>query len=351
MSLTIVAGGQYGGEGKGLISTAISRWDNVDILVKTGGPNSAHSYHFQNTPYTFRMIPAASALGNQTIVFPAGVLIYPRQLREELEKIQFRGKILIDPKAGIIDQQHISKQKEDKFYKTSGSTFTGTGAASAARASRRLGLVQDGEIDQLFGNGFHFEMADTQKFLADCYHAQKRILVEGCQGYGLSNYHGEYPYVSSRDNTVNGLMSQVGLGARYVDATVLVVKCFPTRNQAGDGSLPHEFDISFVEEHKSILGEYGGGSYSGGNRLRRVGMFDRRIINKAIRANSPDYMAITGLDKLKQLLVYPKIRTHYRAHSIEEFVKEVERVFKLPVSIESHGMAVKDVRDLRKKKR
>ncbi|MEM7369456.1 MAG: adenylosuccinate synthetase [Bacteroidota bacterium] len=347
MSLTIVAGGQYGGEGKGLISTAISRWDNVDILVKTGGPNSAHSYHFQNTPYTFRMIPAASALGQSVIVFPPGVLIYPEQLRKELQTIQFKGKILIDPKAGIIGQKHISAQKQDEFYEVGGSTFTGTGAASAARAARRLDLVKDGEMAQLFGNGFQFEVADTQQFLANQYHLGKKILVEGCQGFGLSNYHGEYPYVSSRDNTVNGLMSQVGLGSRFVDTTVLVIKCFPTRNQLGDGSLPHELDIAFVKENKDVLEEFGGGSYNGGNQLRRVGMFDRTIINKAIRANSPDYIAITGLDKLSELLKYPMIRDHYRAESIHEFVKEVEKVFKLPVSIESHGGSVEDVRDLR----
>ena len=218
MPLIIVAGGQYGGEGKGLISTAISKWDDVDILVKTGGPNSAHTYTLNGHSYTFRMIPAASALGDVVIVFPAGVLIYPKQLKTELELISFKGKIIIDPRAGIVNEDHIRRQKEDphEIYRRAGSTYTGTGAASADRAMRILRLAGEINFNKYLGTKYNFSLLDTQEYLAKNYADGKKIMIEGCQGYGLSNYHGEYPYVSSRDNTVNGLMSQVGLGKEFL---------------------------------------------------------------------------------------------------------------------------------------
>ena len=217
MPLIFVGGGQYGGEGKGLISTAISYWDNQDILVKTGGPNSAHTYKLLGKIHTYRMIPSASTFGNNSIVFPAGSLIYPAQLKKELGLAKFKGKVIIDPNAGLIEYSHIKTQESDVFYQYGGSTLTGTGAASAARSLRRLSLVKESGLDKEITDSYNVEITNSQEYLASQYREGKKILVEGSQGFGLSNYHGNYPFVSSRDNTVNGLMAQVGLGPNFID--------------------------------------------------------------------------------------------------------------------------------------
>ncbi len=44
MSLWVVVGGQYGGEGKGKISAFITQREEIDICIRCGGPNSGHSF-------------------------------------------------------------------------------------------------------------------------------------------------------------------------------------------------------------------------------------------------------------------------------------------------------------------
>ncbi|GIW55210.1 MAG: hypothetical protein KatS3mg082_1614 [Nitrospiraceae bacterium] len=43
MPLTVVVGGQYGSEGKGNVTSYLALRDNVDIVVRCGGPNSGHT--------------------------------------------------------------------------------------------------------------------------------------------------------------------------------------------------------------------------------------------------------------------------------------------------------------------
>src|SRR5690242_19139465 len=102
MPLSIVVGGQFGGEGKGAISAFLAVRDKVDILVKTGGPNSAHSFGKEGRLFRVRMVPCGANLGPSTIVYPAGCLIHPRTLLSELDELNFSGRVVIDPKAGIV---------------------------------------------------------------------------------------------------------------------------------------------------------------------------------------------------------------------------------------------------------
>ena len=76
-------------------------------------------------------------------------------------------------------------------------------------------------------------------------------------------------------------------------------------------------------------------------------MFDEGIVIRAIRANSPDYLAITGLDKLQKLLRYPTIHSHYGVSSAGEYVEQLKRKFNIPILIQSYGPTVDEVNDNR----
>ena len=56
---------------------------------------------------------------------------------------------------------------------------------------------------------------------------QRKILLEGTQGTGLSLYHGDYPSVTSRDTTVAGCLAEAGIGPRRVRKIILVCRTFP----------------------------------------------------------------------------------------------------------------------------
>src|SRR5262249_21570619 len=130
MPLSIVVGGQFGGEGKGAITAFLAKKDGVRILVKTGGPNSTHSFGSNGELARVRMVPSGINLGPSIVIYPAGCLIHPETLFAELKQLNYTQSIVIDPQAGIVEQRHIETQTVDDFYDRVGSTLTGTGAAS-----------------------------------------------------------------------------------------------------------------------------------------------------------------------------------------------------------------------------
>lgn len=336
MSLTVVLGGQFGGEGKGSIVAYLAQSGRFAALVKTGGPNSAHSYGSLGVLHRVRMVPSGASLTEIPIIFPAGSLIHIETLFREVEALGLRNQLVVHPQAGIVTNDHVSDQAGDDFYRGAGSTLTGTGAASALRAKRRLGLAKDEPRLAQY-------LAETSEYLARLSDRGAEVLVEGAQGYGLSNYHGDYPYVSSRDCTVGAVLSQVGLGPRHLGDVLLVAKCFPTRNSHGCGRLPFEIDLSTSPEMASALAEVGGGSFSSGDAPRRVAFFDFEVVERAIRANSPTALALTGLDRLNSLQNVDVVQRRYGTPTA--FIERLETTLQTTVRLEGWGPYVEDVRE------
>lgn len=286
------------------------------------------------------MIPSGANFGPKFIVFPAGCLIHTPTLFRELSAAGYKNQIIIDPNAGIIEQSHIESQKCDDFYNRVGSTKTGTGAALALRARRRLRLAKHDPLLKPY-------LRDAADFVHSSITNGRSTLVEGCQSYGLSNFHGDYPYVTSRDTTVASLLGQIGIGIKFVDGIIQVIKCFPTRNHGGEGILPLEIVLDDISPSASLT-EHGGGSYGGDDSLRRVAFFDFEIVEKSIKANTPDQIAITGLDRLNSLQHIPTIKSHYGSPS--EFVKKIEANLKIPVVLEGWGPYLENMIDKRPSK-
>lgn len=335
MPLTIVTGGQYGGEGKGNVTAFLASTNPNCILVKSGGPNCAHTYGRDGQLTTLRMVPCGALLGASSIVYPAGCLIHVPTLLQELKVLAYDGKILIDPNAGIVTDQHIQQQRDDPFYQSTGSTLTGSGAASACRCLRRLPLARD---DQRLAP----YIAHTADYLAEQLHQGREVFIEGAQAFGLSNYHGDYPYCTSRDTTAAAILSQLGLGHGFIGSVIMVVKCFPTRNSQGRGQLRNEIDSTISQACEGVLNEYGGGSFGERGDLRQVALFDWKHLTSAVQANTPTGLAVTGLDKLEALLKLEFVKSHYG--STRDFILRLSEIAKVPVILESYGPFIEDVR-------
>ena len=59
--------------------------------------------------------------------------------------------------------------------------------------------------------------------------AGRQILLEGAQGSQLDIDHGTYPYVTSSSTTAGGAVTGIGLGPKYIDDVIGVVKAYTTR--------------------------------------------------------------------------------------------------------------------------
>lgn len=336
MPVTVVVGGQYGGEGKGAVTAYLRQTGRFASLVKTGGPNAWHNYGLGGVMYRLRMLPSGATLGPIEVVFPPGSLIAVDTLFEEITTYEFSGNIVIDPLAGVVDATHVETQRNDLFYTFAGSSRRGTGAANAQRAMRRLKLARDEpRLAQWLGS--------TAQLFSDRLHRGDNVLVEGGQGFGLSNFHGDYPFSTSRDTTTGAFLSQVGVGPGFLGDVILVVKCFPTRNPEGRGTLP--FEIEFAGENAgldSILTEVGGTPASDGRTRRRVGLFDYEMLLRATFSNSPTGIALTGLDRLSVALSYPLVSRHYG--SVREFKERLSAISGVPIFLEGWGPFIEDMR-------
>ena len=295
---------QYGGEGKGLITAYLVARGDADIMIKTGDPNPAHSFGDSHSIFRVCMIPSGGNLGMSAIVFTAGCLIHVDTLLNELVALDYRDKIFVDLNAGIIDERTLAAQRPDGFYETVGSTMTGKGYATFRRVLRRLTLARD---EPRLAAHLH----DTKLLVCDALKCGRHVVVGGAQAYSLSNYQGEYPCVSSRDTTAGKLLAQVGLGSHYLDSIILVIKRFPTRNQGGHGAISHELTPEFVTSHTRVFDEKGGSSFDSAGRKRRFGLFGSEVVKRACVGNTPNAIALTGVDRLNALLHEPMIRKHY----------------------------------------
>ncbi len=298
--ITIVVGAQFGGEGKGKISAFLARTGDYPIVCRCGGPNSSHTIKTSKGSYRFRMLPTAVSEVDSLIVFGAGTLLHIPTLLKEMNDWNVPAeRILIDFRAGVIHDESIREQRSDNRYAEIGSTLTGTGYATAERAKRNLTLAKDySELSHM--------LADTSTFLFDAAQANQNILVEGHQGAMLSNYHGDYPYCSSRDSTAAAMLSELGLGLGWDFDVVLVVKTFQTRNHRGEVGV----EIDPIVASKLGINEFGGGSNGVEDNRRRVGWLDYDVISNAVRLNGPNRLAVTGTDYL-----FPSMRS---AKSVSE---------------------------------
>lgn len=327
--ITIVVGAQYGGEGKGKICSYLGGARAFPLVCRTGGVNSSHTVAFDGRVHRLRMIPASAVVQRSQILYGAGSLLDLDVLFSEARELGVsRDQILIDTQAGIIDDGIVTAQRADARYVELGSTLTGTGYASAMRCRRELVLAKD--VPELAPN-----LADVTKVLYDAAMQNRDVLIEGHQGAGLSNYHGDYPYVSSRDCTASSLLSEVGLGLKWETEVILAVKVFPTRNH--NGRLPGE--IAPEQAMKLGIQESGGGSKGIPDRRRRVGTLCKEDIRRAIMLNTPDCIALTGLDYL-----FPEVRGICDVSDMplaaRRYIDDFEEAFGIRVGIVSTGPEV-----------
>lgn len=79
---------------------------------------------------------------------------------------------------------------------------------------------------------------DTVWFLHDALKTGKTILVEGANAAMLDIDFGTYPYVTSSNCSIGGVLTGLGLPPQSIGEVIGVVKAYTTR--VGDGPFPSE---------------------------------------------------------------------------------------------------------------
>jgi adenylosuccinate synthase len=338
----IVIGTQWGDEGKGKV---------VDLLTERaaavarfqGGHNAGHTLVIGGQKTVLSLIPSGILREGSRCYIGNGVVLSLEALLKESQTLIDRGvpvfdRLRISPSCPLILPSHIALDKAREAARgvnAIGTTGRGIGPAYEDKVARHALRVADlfnpsrfasqladildfhnfvltryfeqpaleaeSMSDALLAQGERIKplVVDVTHELAQIREQGGNVLFEGAQGAMLDIDHGTYPYVTSSNTTAGGASTGTGLGPRYFDHVLGIVKAYATR--VGAGPFPTElFDAT--GEHLSRVGhEFG--SVTG--RARRCGWFDAVALRRSIIHSSVSGLCMTKLDVLDGL---PTIR-------------------------------------------
>lgn len=293
MPISIVVGGQFGSEGKGKVAHYLARDLDAAAAVRVGGPNSGHTVvTASGTSLVFRQLPTAAILDSPICIIAAGCYVDVEVLLAEVTVARLPPeRLFVDPNAMVISKDDLRSESDSALRERIGSTLTGTGAAVSRRIARAASTALARDEPRL---GPY--VRPVMPVLRDLLDRGRRVIVEGTQGFGLSLLHSkEYPFVTSRDTTAAGCLSEVGMSPLDVDDVVLVIRAFPIRVPGNSGRLPKEIDWHTVTAESGAekdLVEY----TSVTRGVRRIARFDAEIVLQAIQANRPTRIVVNHLD-------------------------------------------------------
>jgi adenylosuccinate synthase len=332
-NVTIVVGGQFGSEAKGKVISFLA--NKFDIAVRTGSPNAGHTVLNNGEIYRLQQIPATFVNPNCALCIGAGALINPDVLKKEVEFTKTKKRLFIDPQAGIIEEKHILQ--ELGLAEKIGSTEKGCGAALADRIARKnFKLAKDALQD--------FQIVKIAEKLNQAIDEGKNVLVEGTQGFGLSLYHGIYPFVTSRDTGAANFLAEAGISPLLATEIILVIRTYPIRVAGNSGPLLKEITW---EELSDRIGKKVEEKTTVTKKIRRVAEFDIDLIKKAILINRPTQIALQFLNYL-----YPQDenKNSWDGLSIEakKYITSLESNLGVPITLIGTGRDNEAMIDRRK---
>ena len=304
-NVTVVAGAQYGSEGKGVIVAHLA--DEYSIHIRVGGANAGHSFMYKGKKWKMQSIPCGWKNENATLIIGRGGMIEKDLITREIEEIRevdpsIIDRLKIDEKTGVLSKKHknIEGGTKGEFHLKIGSTGEGVGAARVARVNRNPENFQHVKdvAHEIGGNGWELGqmmVKDTPQFLMERYEDGSKIMIEGTQGYGLSLIHGPWPFCTSHDTNASQMVADVGLSPRVIDDIYLVCRSYPIRVWGNSGPMYKEISWDVISER---MGRRVEEKTTVTKKTRRIGSWDEKLFKEAVAVNRPTGVSINFLDYL-----------------------------------------------------
>src|SRR3989449_11450904 len=301
--------------GKGKIVDWLS--EQADIVVRfQGGHNAGHTLVIDGTTYKLSLLPSGVVRPGKLSVIGNGVVIDPRALLEEIDRLKGQG-ITVTPQSLRIAEnatlilplhQELDDIRESANAPTRvGSTRRGIGPAYEDKVGRRAIRVMDLADPPTLGRKIERLLAhhnplrrglDLAPIAADALCDEltqfaprvlpymdsvwslldqkrregKRILFEGAQGALLDVDHGTYPFVTSSNTVAAQAATGSGVGPAAIGHRVGLCKAYTTR--VGEGPFPTELDNEIGRK----IGERGREVGTNTGRPRRGGRVDPMLV-------------------------------------------------------------------------
>jgi len=341
---TLVAvGAQWGDEGKGKIVDWLAT--RADVVARfQGGNNAGHTLVVDGEQTVLHLVPAGVLRPGTLNLIGPGVVVDPRVLLEELDKLVARG-ILQDParvrvsgRAHVILDWNIALDKareETRKESAIGTTGRGIGPTYEDKVARRGIRVADlldpaslrESVDRIvreknfeltqvhhwppvdadaiyesaceYGRKLAPYVDHTGRLLRRALEEGKNVLFEGAQGTFLDVDHGTYPYVTSSNCVAGAACTGSGVGPTAIDHVLGISKAYTTR--VGGGPFPTEDTGAAGERLRELGSEFGATT----GRPRRCGWLDIVMLREAATVNGLTGLVINKLDILSGLAEVP----------------------------------------------
>jgi adenylosuccinate synthase len=330
----VLLGAVWGDEGKGKVVDYLT--PKYDIVCRfQGGSNAGHTIKFDGKTHVLHLIPSGIFNENCINIIGNGVVIDPIELIKEIkmledEGIDIKSRLYISKKAHLILPSHkvLDKSSEQsKGESKIGSTLKGIGPAYTDKVSRNGIRVGDifGDIENkvLDLTGKHFDRSekysfpfytehrkenkifleaieslkqyniiDSEYYINQALSEGKSVLAEGAQGALLDVDFGTYPFVTSSNTTVGGVITGLGVPATKINKVIGIFKAYTTR--VGSGPFPTELNDEIGEEIRKIGQEFGATT----GRPRRCGWLDLPLLKYSCMINGITELHMMKLDVL-----------------------------------------------------
>ncbi len=361
--IDVLLGLQWGDEGKGKLVDFIT--PNYDAVARfQGGSNAGHTLVFNNQKHVLHLIPSGIFGDNCINIIGNGVVIDPIDLKKEIETIESFGidvksKLVISDKAHLILPTHRYLDKASEISKGAnkiGSTLKGIGPTYMDKTGRngiRVGDILKDNIKEIYdslsskhfqiitknatvysidftnalkeviGESYNdqityenqtwweaieflrgYKILSTEYYINNLLKGGKNILAEGAQGTHLDVDFGTYPFVTSSNTTIAGVLSGLGVAPQNINRVYGIFKAYTTR--VGSGVFPTELNDFDGEKLRKLGDEYG----STTGRERRCGWLDLEMLKYSIMINGVTELIMMKSDVLSHFNEI-KVCTHY----------------------------------------
>jgi adenylosuccinate synthase len=293
MPITVVVGGQFGSEGKGKVAHRIACDERAAIVVRVGGTNSGHTAVHEGRTWALRQLPVSVLAPGTKAVLPPGAIIDPEIFLGEVRALGLGPeRVMVSRYATVISAEDKQAERSEGLIDRIGSTGSGTGAALVRRISRPSDTCFLAEEHPLLKD----YLGDTSRVMRQVLDANRLIVIEGSQGFGLSVLHGGYyPKATSRDTTAATFVGEAGLSPRDVKNVILVLRAHPIRVAGNSGPLKGETSWAEIASEAGLPSDYCELT-TATKKVRRVGTFDPELVRRAIEVNNPTRIVLNHFD-------------------------------------------------------
>ncbi|MDD6436194.1 MAG: adenylosuccinate synthase [Clostridiales bacterium] len=366
---SVVLGCFYGDEGKGRTTDYLAQFAEVAVRA-TGGNNAGHTINVNGVKFAMRLIPSG-ILSNKTMaVIGNGVVLNPEVLIGEIKMlkehdIDVDSHLKISDKAHVIFPYHCNMDVmlENKRANKIGTTKNGIGPAYCDKFERSGIRVEDmykANFEEVLRHQIQVKneqlaaagepicdedaivadykeyaailkpyVTDTVTLLHRYLKEDKYMVVEGAQATLLDIDFGSYPYVTSSNPTIGGILTGTGLSARDIGDVYGVIKAYSSR--VGEGPYVTELKDEVGDRIRDLGHEYGTVT----KRPRRCGWLDLVSLKYAIDINGVNYINLNHMDTIGQFDTF-KACYAYEVNGVEtqdfstneEFLNSAKPVYK-----------------------